>query len=71
MLINYFILYLYIQKRKAMFYFDTYEYRKKLKVIEFNNFIDSLSYRNHDYLKNNIDEFSIHQIDYLMSLILA
>jgi hypothetical protein len=54
-----------------MFYFDTYEYRKKLKVIEFNNFIDSLSYRNHDYLKNNIDEFSIHQIDYLMSLILA
>ncbi len=54
-----------------MSYFDTYAYRKKRKIVEFNNFIDSLPYRIHDYLKNNIYELSICQIDELMSLILA
>ena len=40
------------------------------KVNELISFIDSLPYRNHDYLKeNNYSDWSIREIDYLILLI--
>lgn len=48
-----------------------YEIRHKRRVESFKSFIDSLPYRNHDYLKNGIEKLSIREIDDLELLILS
>lgn len=47
-----------------------YGYKHRDKVNELISFIDSLTYRNHDYLKeNNYSDWSIREIDDLILLI--
>ncbi len=47
-----------------------YGYEHRGKVNELISFIDSLPYRNHDYLKeNNYSDWSICEIDNLILLI--
>jgi hypothetical protein len=48
-----------------------YETRRKIRVEQFKKFIDSLPYRNHDYLKQAVENWTIDQIDQLEQLILS